>query len=189
MEVMKKRRSVRNFSSEPISKESLERITNAGILAPSGADMLPFTFVLIQDQQMKERIREESEKVDVAFHEGLREGLKGWMKAKKITDEKPFLTQAPVLLVVSGDTSMPYWLESTWISIAYMALAIESEGLSSLTYTPTETGFLNGLLDIPNNFSPQVILPIGHTLERLEPKKSRPHEKVFWERHGCEKTY
>lgn len=183
---MRSRRSVRDYSERTVSEESLERITGAGLLAPSGADRLPFTFVIVRDGETKEMIRTLSEAADVVFHENLAGEVGDWMKARKISTDKPFLTQAPALLVVAGDTRMPYWQESTWISIAYMALAIEAEGLASVTYTPTKTDFLNELLDIPIDFIPQVILPIGCPKEKLEPKDARPEGKVFLEKYGAE---
>ena len=69
---------------------------------------------------------------------------------------------APYLIVVAGETDKPYWLESTWISISYMILAAENEGLGTLTYTPAETDFLNDLLELPKNFTSVVIIPVGY---------------------------
>ena len=68
-------------------------------------------------------------------------------KNKNISLEKNFLVDAPFLVVVAGESDKPHWLESTWVSIAYMILAAENEGLASLTYTPAEMDFLKDLLD------------------------------------------
>ena len=83
---------------------------------------------------------------------------------------------------------MPYWLESTWISIGYMILAVEAKGLSSLTYTPSETGFLNALLDIPKDYCIVAILPIGFSEEkqRSKPKRKNITQLVFKNRFGEE---
>ncbi len=48
------------------------------------------------------------------------------------------------------------------MSISYMILAAENEGLDALTYTPSETDFLNDLLESPKKFTPVVIIPVGY---------------------------
>ncbi len=69
---------------------------------------------------------------------------------------------APSLIIVAGETDKPYWLESAWISITYVVLAVGYEGLGTLTYTPVETGFLKEMLSLPENIEPVVVLPIGY---------------------------
>jgi nitroreductase len=56
----------------------------------------------------------------------------------------------------------PYWLESTWISISYIILTAEHEGLGTLTFTPDEIGFLKDILKLPEKIIPVVIIPIGY---------------------------
>ncbi|HCO12329.1 MAG TPA: nitroreductase family protein [Desulfonauticus sp.] len=52
------RRSIRKFTSEPVSREELLRILEAGIWAPSGLNNQPWRFVLVQDSKIKERLAE-----------------------------------------------------------------------------------------------------------------------------------
>jgi len=108
------------------------------------------------------------------------------LEDSKITPEKRFLTEAPFLIVVAALTTMPYWLESTWISIAYVILTAEEKGLSSLTYTPGETGFLNSLIDIPKDHSVVTILPLGFSNEKelSKPKRRDITQIVFKNRFG-----
>ncbi|MEA2053993.1 MAG: nitroreductase family protein, partial [Candidatus Thermoplasmatota archaeon] len=54
-------------------------------------------------------------------------------KSLELPLKKEFLTDAPLLIIVAGETDKPYWLESAWIFIAYIILAAESEGLATLT--------------------------------------------------------
>ena len=184
IELMERRRSIRDYEDTPVTDGQLENILKAATLPPTGADRLPFVMIRVTDQAMKQRIREEAERIDSAPPASKDHAIEDWMRAKGIKKQKDFLTQAPVLLVVAGDTDQPYWQESTWLSIAYIILAIESEGLTSLTYTPRDMGFLNRLLEIPDNFHPEVILPVGHPKDRLPAKGSRPEGKVFSERYG-----
>jgi nitroreductase len=178
--LMRARRSERAFLGKPFPETSLNRILEAATLSPSGLDALPFRLIVVRSPEMKNKIRVESEKHEKDHHETVDENTKEYLMNFDITIEKPFLEQAPILLIVAGDTNSPYWRESTWLAIAYIILAIESEGLGSLTYTPPTTGFLNELLDIPSNFLPEVIIPIGYPESKKSPKNARTAEKIFF---------
>ena len=117
------RRSIRKFSADLISREKIYQVLDIGRYAPSGANTQPWTYIIVTDNQLKEKIREEAEKIEREFHEKAPKNLKKWFKRQKITPLKPFLTKAPALVVVASLTSAPYWLESTWISIAYILLS------------------------------------------------------------------
>jgi len=136
-----KRRSTRIYRSDAVHISDVIDVIDAVIYAPSGANTQPWRFIIVDDEIVKGSIREGAEKADQKIHGQAPEWLKNWLKDNKITPEKRFLTEAPFLIVIAALSTMPYWLESTWISIAYMILAIEEKGLSSLTYTPGESGF------------------------------------------------
>ncbi len=186
LELMSRRRTLRNFTDKEVASESIDRIVQASTLSPSGADKLPFITIKILDPDARAKIRKASEKADREFHENCDPKLKKWFDAKGIDHRKEFLTKAPLLLVIAGDTTKPYWRESTWLSIAYMLMAIESEDLGTVTYTPSDTSFLNQLLDMPQNFKAEVILPVGHPAETLPDKKARVTGKVFDEKYAGE---
>jgi len=184
---MKNRRSIRKYKQDPIPLENIYQILEVGRWAPSGANLQPWIYILVTDNKVKEKIREEAEKIERNLHKKAPKPFKRWLKEQKITPEKSFLTEAPTLIVVAGSTKAPYWLESTWISIAYILLSVESQNLGTLTYTPPETAFLNKLLNIPDNYHPVVILPIGHPAESpsSETRARRPLKQiVYLNRYG-----
>jgi nitroreductase len=183
-----KRRSTRIYRSDPVHIFDIIDVIDTGKFAPSGANTQPWRFIIIDDEIVKRSIRAGAEKADQKFHGEAPEWLKNWLKDNEITPEKRFLTEAPFLVVVAAITTMPYWLESTWISIAYIILAIEEKGLSSLTYTPGETGFLNALLDIPKDYCVVAILPIGFSnkKELTKPTRKNSTQLMFKNRFGEE---
>ncbi len=183
LDLMRRRRTVRKYQTTPIDEDSLNRIMEAATLPPSSADALPYAFIIVRDEVTKKSIRAGAEAIEKRFHPKMENELKKLIEVKNITAEKPFLTQAPVLLIVAGDTTIPYWLESTWIAVSYLLLAIENEGLASLTYTPSDIDFLRKILDIPRHMSPQVIVPVGHADEEIPPKDTRPEGKIHYERY------
>jgi len=174
---MKSRRSIRKYSKDPIPMERIYQILDAGRYAPSGANRQPWIYIIVTDNALKEKIRKEAERIERNFHRKAPAHLKKWFKEQNITPEKSFLTDAPALIVVAGLTNAPYWLQSTWISIAYVLLSIESHNLGTLTYTPAETVYLNKLLKIPNDYRPVAILPIGNPAEKPSPE-TRPRKPL-----------
>ena len=161
-ELMKNRRSTREFLNKKVPEEKLNLILKAGRFAPSGADQKPYVYIVIDDMDLKKEIKQYCEDADKRYYDTSEEWFKKWMEKKNISLEKNFLVDAPYLIVVAGETDKPYWLESTWISISYMILAAEAEGLGTLTYTPSETDFLNDLLELPKKFTSVVIIPVGY---------------------------
>ncbi|MGQ9477861.1 MAG: nitroreductase family protein [Candidatus Bipolaricaulia bacterium] len=55
-EVVKGRRSVREFTNEPVSEQELEKILEAGRWAPSGKNTQPWTFVLVKSKKKREAL-------------------------------------------------------------------------------------------------------------------------------------
>ena len=169
-ELLVKRRSIRAYRPDPVPPKKVDAIIAAGRHAPSGAHRHPWLFRTITDKSIKQSIREKCEIADKAWHESVDKEMQRWLKVKHITPEKRFLTDAPVLIAVFGDKSTPYWQESVWICIGYMALAAVDQGLGTVVYTPGDKSFMNEILDVPEQYVPQVILPIGYPL--IEPQKS-----------------
>lgn len=170
LQLIKKRRSIRKYRKDVVSLERIYNVLQAGRYAPSGANLQPWIYIVVTDNDLKGRIRKEAEEIERNFHKSAPIQLKRWLKKQKITPEKSFLTEAPALVVVAGLTKAPYWLESTWVSIAYILLFVESQNLGTLTYTPPETVFLNRLLGIPDDYHTVAILPIGHPAESPSPE-------------------
>ena len=52
LEMLKHRRSVREYTGAPIPKEQLEKILAAGLLSPSGRSRKPWELVIVQNRDM-----------------------------------------------------------------------------------------------------------------------------------------
>src|SRR6267154_2862455 len=98
---MASRRTVRFFSPEPVPFELIENAIRYAALAPSGANQQPWRFVVVQDPEIKRRIREAAEAEERESYEhrmpaDWREAL-----APLGTDwHKEFLETAPYLIIV-----------------------------------------------------------------------------------------
>ncbi len=173
---MRRRRTVRDFSDRPVSREVIERCLLAAGTAPNGANRQPWRFVVVGDPEVKRRIREAAEEEERAFYAG-RASVE-WLDALEHlgTDErKPFLETAPWLVVVFAESyevaldgrhvKNYYVQESVGIATGMLITALHHAGLATLTHTPSPMKFLNQLLSRPENERPFLILVVGHPAE------------------------
>ncbi len=170
-EALAKRRSIRKYRCTPIPEASVLRVLNAAHSAPSGANATPWRYVVVAGAELKRAIRQASEQVDRKWDASMPQWFRSWLGSQGITSDKGFLEDAPYLLVVFSDRTLPYSVESTWISIGYALLAATQEGLGTITYTPGAPGFLRTLLDLPESLVPQAILPLGLPDEAPDPAR------------------
>lgn len=184
LELASKRVSIRKFSKKKISFKKILGILEVARQAPSGANTQPWRFIIIDDLKLKKNIRKICERIEKNFHKKAPLWLKNWLKNNKISYSKPFLIEAPYLIVVISNKKFPYFKESTWIAIGYMLLAIEEIGLATLTYTPSNTEILKRILNIPSNYSLEAILPIGYPLEKKNKDRKKLSEIIFYNKYG-----
>jgi nitroreductase len=175
-EQMRRRRSVRFFSDQPVAPEVLERLIATAGTAPSGANKQPWTFVIITDPAIKREIRVAAEAEERAFYE--QRATAEWLAdlAPLGTDwRKEFLEIAPALIVVfrqrygldaNGATHKFYYTqESVGIAVGLLIAAIHNAGLVTLTHTPSPMEFLHTILRRPPNEQAFLLLPVGAPAE------------------------
>jgi len=172
-EAMERRRTVREFSDRPVPREVIEACLGAAARAPNGANRQPWHFVVVGDPETKRRIREAAEEEERAFYR--ERAPREWLEALEAlgTDEhKPFLEEAPWLIAVFAESYAVgpegrrlknyYVQESVGIATGILVTALHQAGLASLTHTPSPMGFLNEILDRPENERPFLLLVVGH---------------------------
>lgn len=172
LETALERRSVREFSPDPIPDEVLRLAVAAASSAPSGANMQPWKFVVVKDQALKRQIR-------IAAEDEEKENYSGrmppeWLRvlAPLQTDwRKEFLEIAPALIVVfredyhieGGERVKHYYVtESVGIACGFLLAALNAAGLATLTHTPSPMGFLAEILGRPKNEKPFLLIPVGY---------------------------
>jgi iodotyrosine deiodinase len=173
------RRTVREFSSEPVPRELIATALGVAGSAPSGANQQPWHFVVVSDPAVKREIRlaaeaEERENYDRRFPDE-------WLAALAPlgTDwQKPFLETAPYLIVVftvnyglTADQQKLkhyYVSESVGIATGFLLTALHLAGLATLTHTPSPMGFLGRILGRPANERPYLLIPVGYPAEQAQ---------------------
>jgi nitroreductase len=176
-ELMRGRRTVREFSPDPAPMELIELAIRTASLAPSGANQQPWRFVVVSNPEIKRQIR-------LAAEEEERQNYGGrfpdeWLRALAPlgTDwHKEFLEIAPALIVVfkidygvdltpDGDERRIkhyYVNESVGIACGMLLAALHNAGLATLTHTPSPMGFLSEILKRPKNEKPYLLVPVGY---------------------------
>jgi nitroreductase len=176
LDTMKRRRSVRSFSAEPIPQEVLEACLATAGRAPSGANQQPWHFALVQSPEVKRRIRLAAEEEEKEFYQS--RAPQDWLDALDHlgTDEhKPFLETAPALIAVfqqskttdeNGKEGKTYYpKESVGLACGFLIAALHQAGLASLTHTPSPMKFLNEILERPASEKPFLLLVVGYPAE------------------------
>ena len=176
---MNKRRTVREFSSEPINKDIIENCIKAAGTAPSGANKQPWYFVIVSNPDLKKEIRIAAEKEEKSFYN--EKAPQEWLHALEPfgTDEnKPFLETAPYLIVIfeqkykidkDGNKEKNYYTsESVGIATGILITALHRVGIASLTHTPSPMKFLNKILDRPENEKPFLVLVVGYPANNVK---------------------
>ncbi len=167
------RRSVRDFSDQPVPKEVLENILMTASTAPSGAHKQPWTFCLISNTELKSRLRELAEQEEKKSYDGRMSD--DWLEDLEPLGtnwEKEFIDIAPWIVVVmkrvyefknDGKKRNNYYVsESVGIASGFLIMAIQNAGLVTLTHTPSPMNFIAKALNRPENERPFLLLPIGY---------------------------
>jgi len=174
LDAMDKRRSVRDFSDEPVPFEMIELAVAAANTAPSGAHQQPWTFVATSDSTVKHRIREAAEAEERQNYEGgrLPEAWREAIAPLATTSDKSYLDVVPWIVVAFAQKSTPmddgslrknyYVNESVGIACGMFITALHTMGLATLTHTPNPMGFLTEIFDRPMTERPYILFPVGY---------------------------
>jgi len=145
------RRSIRSFKPDPVEKDKLERVLEAGRLAPSAKNRQEWRFVVIQKKEIRERIKE------AAFNQ-------------------EHVGQAPVI-IAACTTNVGYTMPNGQLSypvdisfaVSYMTLQAVREGLGSCCVTTFDEQEVVELLTIPYSMRVVLLLLLGYCAETPEP--------------------
>ncbi len=161
--VIENRHSVRRFQEKPVARELIEKILEAGVLAPNAHNRQSWRFVVVTDRAMMERM---ADSMAPAFREAqLKEGLSAEEVEERVAARKARMCGAPAVVLIFVDTaelnaysddnrgSGEYLLavQSAALAGENMVLAAEALGVSSL--------WMGGPLFAPENVQETFSLP------------------------------
>jgi nitroreductase len=205
MKVIQDRRSIREFTDEPVSDKDLDMILEAARQAPSGENAQPWRFIIVKDETMRKQMgaiagggsgrRFTAEFVTKKMQErfaNLQDEAKRQAAFEKLTSGQvsAFMANAPVNIVVCGKKDvwdMPY---DTSAAIENILLMVTALGLGACwVIAPCidirDEERIKVLLDIPEGYKAVSILSVGHPTRPHRPRPRLPiNELVFKEKWG-----
>ncbi len=158
LKLAKLRYSVRSYKKKPVEREKLLQVLESGRIAPSAANRQPRHFIIVQDEEIRK---------DIAT-----------------TYHKPWILQAPVIIVICGDHSKSWRRPDgkdhldidAAIAIDHMTLAAADLGLGTCWICMFNAMLCHEILKLPSHIETVALLPLGY-----------PADEADITRHGVER--
>jgi len=144
-DVIKKRRSIREYKSDPIPDESIQRIAETVYFAPSACNMKPWKIKLVTDPELRAKIAAEY--------------------------TQPWLAKAPAIAVILGNNKK-CWMRfegnpvvdiDVGIAMEHLVLAATAEGLATCWICAFEIEKMNAVMDVTDPWNVIAISPLGYS--------------------------
>ena len=166
LEAIFTRRSVRDFTHDPVSQEEIEKLLKAGMQAPSAGNEQPWHFVVIDDPDILHAVPE--------FH-----------------PYSKMLLDAPLAIQVCSDRKLEIkrasWIQDCSAATQNILLAAHAMGLGAVwlgIFPKSERVFgMQKLLNLPKDIRPFGLIAVGHPNNKPEPvdrfKEARVHHNQW----------
>ncbi|MCK9639593.1 MAG: nitroreductase family protein [Prolixibacteraceae bacterium] len=164
-DLAQRRYSVRSYQSTPVDREQLLKVIGAALLAPSAVNFQPWKFVVVTDPELLAKLHEcyhrEWFKTAPACIVAIGDHNKGWHRP---TDDKDF-TDIDVAIAVD-----------------HLMLAATEIGLGTCWICHFNAEKCSEIFDLPGNFEPIAMIPIGYPNSDNAPEKNRKTlgQAVLW---------
>jgi nitroreductase len=157
------RRSIRKYTEEPVSEQTIEVLLKAAMAAPSASNRKPWQFIVVTERETLD-----------ALAEAHRHGK--------------MLFEAPLCISVCGDlTEMErFWVQDCSAATENLLLAVTALGLGAVwlgVYPRDErVAAVRRILALPDHITPLNLVSIGHPAEDEEPRTQYNEARVHWGR-------
>ncbi len=147
-DAIRKRRSVREFSTRPIPSGALARLQDAMRFAPSACNLQPWRFVLVTMPELCGQVA-------------------------KSANEQPFIANAPLIVVACGFSDHAYQHMGGYgnsididvaIALDHLTLAAVAEGLGTCWIGSFDEAKVKSLLNVPREVKVVAMMPVGFPL-------------------------
>jgi len=156
-----RRRSIRRFQKKTIPEETLELLMKAAMAAPSGNNVQPWEFVIVQDGKIK----------------GDLSRVHSWVY---------MAAEAPAVIVVLGNKSSEWWEHDCAAATENLLLAAANLGLGAVWcgINESQAEAVRKILSAPAKMGVLCIVPIGYPAESPLPNTKYRKDKVHWDRYS-----
>lgn len=161
------RTSIRQFTDQPVAKDTLDLIVKAGMAAPSAVNAQPWAFVIVTEREVLDSLN----------------ALKPWFNLKTAT----------AAIIVCGDLNkamegpgQEYWIQDCSAASENILLAAHAYGLGAVwcgVYPGQEmVDGVKNVLGIPENIIPLNVITMGYPAENPEPKDKFKTENIHYQK-------
>jgi nitroreductase len=177
IDAINRRRTVRDFSSESVPAEIIEKALNAGLKAPSYNHLKEWHFILVKDRVTRLALTE-TEVMTETVTDKLKQSLTGYdalareMYLNAIPKQRKMLLSAPELLIVVykpktqvSESERVYdlnCLASVWCCIENVLLSLAENNVFGVTFIPQNTHAVKQVLHIPQELEVTAMIPFGY---------------------------
>jgi nitroreductase len=170
LELIRRRQSDRGYIDRTVEKEKLDRILEAGRIAPSACNSQPWKFIVVSDPDLKSKVAEGA--------------------SAKALGMNTFVNQAPIFIVVvrekanissrvgSAVKAKDYSLIDIGIATENICLQATAEGLGTCIMGWFNEKLIKKLLHIPAHKRVELIISLGYSSKELRDKIRKPHKEV-----------
>ena len=161
-EAMMERRSIRQFTDQPVSEEDLKKMLEVAMNAPSAGDGRPWHFIVTTDR----------EKLDAL--------------AEQVDEGNDMFKQAQAAILICGDESLQGFpgfypqdcsCAAQNIYLGAHALGLGTVWIATWNVPPRMAGCRN-VMKVPENMMPFALFPLGHPAEELAPEYRYDESRV-----------
>lgn len=199
-ELLRARRSVHEYSDEPIDESTLESIFEAATLAPSGYNLQPWEFLLLRDDERKSTLREiayDQDHVEAADTAVVVLGhsdpmthaepvFDDWLAKDYLPSEEvkeALLDNVAQMSEMSASERRTWTTRSTALAAMTVMYAARDHGVASCPMEGFDGEALVDEFDIPDQYEPVMLITLGYPAEGAadienERKARRPVEKI-----------
>lgn len=159
------RKSVRQYTNEPVSEEHIQTLLKAAMAAPSAVNYQPWRFVVVTEREQLDAMAE-------------------------VLPFARMLKQAPLAIIVCGETlwfegkENIFWQQDCSAATQNLLLAAEALGLGAVwtgVYPdPQRSAELSAFLGLPETVQPLCAIPIGHPAGDDKPKDKWKPENIHY---------
>ena len=168
LELIVSRQSDRKYSDKPVEKEKVDRIIEAGRMAPSACNSQPWKFIVVNEPELLQKVAEAA--------------------SAKLLGMNSFVGQAPLMFVVIREQpnfsskiggsikNKDYSLIDIGIASENICLQARAEGLGSCMIGWFDEKELRKILGIPRSKRVELIITMGYSLSEQREKRRKPSE-------------
>ena len=163
LDLIKKRRSIRKYTPQPMSDADIKALLEAAMAAPSASNLQPWEFIVVQREDTRRKLAE-------------------------MKESSSMCADAALVFVVCGDERHSrHWVEDTSAATENLLLAAVGLDLAAVwvaVYLRQEhEEYVRNLLGIPRELRVLCLVPVGHPAESKPAHTKYDESKVHYERY------